>query len=65
MGPYYLTALFQLLGPVTSVAAWGAPLPYPQIRSGLGQATAFSVRVDTQSARCCASPPAAGSRPSR
>jgi len=48
IGPYYLTALVQLLGPVTSVAATGqSPRPQRVIGSGPDAGTAFPVEVST------------------
>jgi predicted dehydrogenase len=48
IGPYYLTALVQLLGPVTSVAATGhSPRPQRVVGSGPDAGTAFPVEVST------------------
>jgi len=48
IGPYYLTALISLLGPVDRVAAVGArPRPQRKIHTGPDAGTAFDVEVPT------------------
>lgn len=48
MGPYYVTALVTLLGPVTSVTGkTGRALPERKVHTGERAGTAFPVEVDT------------------